>query len=114
MAPVSVSATRRRRAALALATGVALVLAMRSGLDAPGLLMLAPAPLIAFSLLARRYPGQRLLLALARPTGDARARRWCGLVRAARRAPFAALPRGPLLMGFALAVRPPPACAAPA
>jgi hypothetical protein len=68
---------------------------------------MAPAVALLAVLFARRYPGERLLLRLAaRPSG----RRRQGLAGALRapRGRAGHLPRGGLLMGFALAVRPPP------
>jgi hypothetical protein len=77
-----------------------------------GLLFLAPALLLAFALLRRRYPGERLLtrLAGARPRRQQRPES----AALAPSAPRAWIPRGGLLLGFSLAVRPPPlalACA---
>ncbi len=80
------------------------------GIPGDGLLCLAPALLLLSALLARRYPGERLLLALA-----TRRRRLRPRTASARRpAPAGAptMPRGGLLMAFSLAVRPPPACSA--
>jgi len=70
------------------------------------ILCLLPVATLAIPLLARRYPGERVLLALRRvdprvwprPRSSAMPRR--GVVRSAV--------RGGRLMGFALAVRPPP------
>ena len=91
-------------AAVVIAAGA--VAGAKSGLGGHDLLCLAPALLLLGTLLARRYPGERLLLGLAAgednrglcPTGS-------GVAPTAR---TAAVPRGGLLMGFALAVRPPP------
>ena len=72
------------------------------------LLHFLPALLLGCVLLARRYPGEAVLLRWARtppqrgPGGPARA------PRPARARP-PGRPRGGLLMAFALAVRPPPA-----
>ena len=70
-----------------------------------GLLCLAPALLLAFALLARRYPGEHALLAMRRRTAP--------LPRAPRKLAwqprvFAVLARGGRLIGRSLAVRPPP------
>jgi hypothetical protein len=72
-----------------------------------GLLFLLPALLVAVPLLARRYPGERLLLALG--TKNKRAR-WPRPRSSARsRRPAVHLPaRGGRLIGACLAVRPPP------
>jgi hypothetical protein len=89
---------------VALAVGV--LVSACSGLGGPGVLFLAPALLLLATLHARRYPGERLLLGLA-----ARARRQRLRPSRTRSAPAARplhVPRGGLLMGFALAVRPPP------
>lgn len=65
-----------------------------------------PALLLVVALLTRRYPGERLLLAFSARARGRRPR----LTRnaAAPHTRPAAVPRGGLLMGFALAVRPPP------
>jgi hypothetical protein len=71
------------------------------------LLYLAPALALAAMLLLRRYPGERLLVALRRRSAMPRTR-----TRARLRSPshpVLRVPRGGLLMAFALAVRPPPA-----
>jgi hypothetical protein len=72
-----------------------------------GLLCLAPALVFALALLARRYPGERTLLAMRR-------RERPPLPRPARvartsRPVRATLARGGRLIGRSLAVRPPPA-----
>ncbi|HMD55974.1 MAG TPA: hypothetical protein VKG82_00735 [Solirubrobacteraceae bacterium] len=109
---MKLSALRSRRAAAALALAALVVLARRGGLDAKGLLVLAPALLIACSLLAPRYPGQTLLVALAAPSHVHRSR----TRQRSARLPVGAcqMPRGPLLMGRSLAVRPPPGASAAA
>jgi hypothetical protein len=71
------------------------------------LLYLVPVLVLALPLLARRYPGERRLVALAcashGPRPPARARvNPCVRSRAA-------VPRGGLLIASSLAVRPPPA-----
>lgn len=92
---------------LAVVVMLVTVTGLNSGF-AEGVLCLAPALLLGVVLVTRRYPGERLLA------------RWAGHVprppRAAvrgglpaRRPGAGSVPRGGLLMGFALAVRPPPA-----
>jgi hypothetical protein len=70
------------------------------------LLCLLPAVVVAIPLLARRFPGERALLALRR----AEPPHWLRPRRCARpRRPAALLAvRGGLLIGLSLAVRPPP------
>lgn len=91
---------------LALVAGLALCI--HGGVNTDGLLSLTPVLAIAIALFGRRYPGERLLSAIAR-----RRRRHARSPRAsrapARSRAAARVPRGGLLMGFALAVRPPPA-----
>ena len=70
------------------------------------LLCLAPAILLLVILLGRRYPGERLLLAFAARAHNGRPRR--DATSAASHGRVAEVPRGGLLMAFALAVRPPP------
>jgi hypothetical protein len=68
---------------------------------------MAPTLLFALVLLARRFPGERRLIALAarrrRP-----ARRTPARVLASARAPWVLAPRGSALLARALAKRPPP------
>jgi hypothetical protein len=70
-------------------------------------LYLAPAILLAIPLLARRYPGERALLALRRIERPRRPRPRSS-VPSRRRVVLAAV-RGGRLIGRSLAVRPPPA-----
>jgi hypothetical protein len=97
-----------RRLPIAVLTASALVLACcaANGWGGDGLLGLMPALLLALTLLARRYPGERLLLAarVARRSRRPRPR------SAAPRRPrlVAAVARGGLLLARSLAVRPPP------
>lgn len=70
------------------------------------LLCLLPAVVVAVPLLARRYPGERALLALRR-VEPARWPRPRSCVAPRRRVVLSAV-RGGLLMGSSLAVRPPP------
>jgi hypothetical protein len=71
------------------------------------LLCLLPAAVVAIPLLARRFPGERALLALRR----AEPRHWPRPRRCAlpRRPGVLLVVRGGLLIGRSLAVRPPPA-----
>jgi hypothetical protein len=93
---------------VALAAGV--LVSACSGLGGPGVLFLAPALLLLATLNARRYPGERLLLGLAARAREKRLRP--SRTRSAPTARPHHVPRGGLLMGFALAVRPPPGSAA--
>ena len=98
---------RPLRGAVAFTLTAALAACVLSGVGGEGLLCVAPALLLAIALLRRRYPGERLLTRLASVPP----------VRTIRRAPPVGAPtrrsvpspRGGLLLGFALAVRPPPA-----
>lgn len=104
---MSIGTPRPSPLAVPLVFAVGLSCCAAGALGAEGLLFLAPALLLATTLLTRRYPGERLLLAFAARRGTRRAPAAIG----ARRLPFRrarVMPRGGLLMGFALAVRPPP------
>jgi hypothetical protein len=103
---VSRRLNRRLRVAVALVVAVGLALCVSSGIGGDALLGLAPALLLMATLFTRRYPGEQLLLggAVREP---ARAARAAGIPRATGPR-IARLPRGGLLMGFSLAVRPPP------
>jgi hypothetical protein len=103
---VSIGTSRSSSLGMPLALAVALACCAAGALGADGLLFLAPALLLAVPLLARRYPGERLLLALAARRRPRRARARFSARTSPRRAQ--SMPRGGLLMGFALAVRPPP------
>ncbi len=70
------------------------------------LLCFAPAILLLVVLLGRRYPGARLLVAFAARARSGSSRRAAS--SAVSHGRVAELPRGGLLMAFALAVRPPP------
>jgi len=103
---VNSTSVSRLRPLVALAIAAGLAVCVRNGVDVNGLLCVAPALALAAVLFARRYPGERLLRALAR-------RRRGRRLRPIASGPAPALtqarvPRGGLLMGFALAVRPPP------
>jgi hypothetical protein len=92
-------------ALLALST-LALACCAAQGWGGDGLLCLLPALVLALTLLARRYPGERLLTA-ARASRSAR---WPRARSSARTRPrlYATIPRGGLLLARSLAVRPPP------
>jgi hypothetical protein len=104
---VSLPRNRRLRVAIAVAVAVGFILCASGGLGGVGLLYMAPAVAMLAMLLARRYPGERLLLRLA---ARQRRRRRPRPAEAGRglHARAVHVPRGGLLMGFALAVRPPP------
>jgi len=97
---------RRWPLAAAVLVPAALVGCAVSGLGGAGLLYLLPALLLGCLLYARLYPGESVLLRWAgtRPRRSGRpAEQRAGCPRRAMEAP-----RGGLLMGFSLAVRPPP------
>jgi hypothetical protein len=87
-----------------------LVAAAVSGIDASGLLHLAPALVLAVALLARRYPGERLIVRLAGSGARHPRRPRTGALkpRTSRAYAAALVPRGGLLLARSLAVRPPP------
>ena len=76
-----------------------------------GLLFLAPALALALAMLARRYPGERRIVALGARRRRSAPRRPATRVLSAPtgRAPWALVPRGSALLACALATRPPPA-----
>jgi hypothetical protein len=88
-----------------LAGAVVLTLAATDG-SGSGLLCLLPAIALAAPLIARRYPGEQVLLALGAACPEPRAQLSrsvpSGLCHLAR------VPRGGLLIASSLAVRPPP------
>jgi hypothetical protein len=94
-----------------IGTGLA-ALCLHAGADAAGLLCLAPAALLAIPLAVRRYPGERALLALAGARRTRRRRLASAVLGQSLSAPRAMLARGGMLLGFGLAVRPPPALGA--
>jgi hypothetical protein len=98
--------TLRSPIALLLLVAFGLLCLAAGGPAGDGMLCLAPALALMAVLLARRYPGERLLLARVERERGRRVRAEVVRSRPARRA--ARMPRGGLLMGFALAVRPPP------
>lgn len=101
-------ATGRDRAAmlavLGLLAGVLLALQL-SGAE-PGLLYLTPALLLMAALVFDRYPGERLLEAIARAWHQATDRRRPALPGSP---PPRSFPRGGALLAMALAGRGPPA-----
>lgn len=101
-------ARRIRRSSLAVISTLTVVLVLCAALvwGATDLLGLLPAPLLGCLLLARRYPGERLLLRRACPLGARRPRAPRSSTAPQRVA--VRMPRGGRLIGFALAVRPPP------
>jgi hypothetical protein len=68
---------------------------------------MAPALAFALALLARRFPGERRLVALAARRRRRAARRAPVRVTAAMRTPWAVAPRGGALLARALATWPP-------
>jgi hypothetical protein len=101
---VNSTSVSRLRPLVALAIAAGLAVCVRNGVDVNGLLCVAPALALAAVLFARRYPGERLLRALARRRRGRRLRP----IASGPALTQARVPRGGLLMGFALAVRPPP------
>lgn len=90
---------------LALALLLAVSLLLISGFD-PGVLCVLPALGMAFALLTGRYPGERMLTAL-RERSRVKAPRLRQRIGVRPRAQ-GTIPRGGLLIGYRLAVRPPP------
>lgn len=100
------STSRRLPAALIAVAALALGCCALNGWGGDGLLCLLPALLLGMTLLARRYPGERLL----RPARASASSDW-PRARSSKRArprPVATIARGGLLLGRSLAVRPPP------
>jgi hypothetical protein len=92
--------------ALLIAAAAALGTCALTGWAGSELLGLLPALLLCCTLLLRRYPGARLLVARRRsPRPSSRTR----AIVVPRRAWVRLAVRGSLLMGRSLAVRPPPA-----
>jgi len=99
--------TKRRLATVAIVVAAfALACCAANGFGGDGLLCLLPALLFALMLLARRYPGERMLVA-AYATRSARWPRARSSARTHRRI-VATIARGGLLLAHSLAVRPPP------
>ncbi len=103
---MTLSSTSRSRALIAATALVGLALCLHGGLGAADLLCLAPALALASLLFVRRYPGERVLMLLTARSGPRRPRAAVSLPSPPR--PAMGVPRGGLLMAFALAVRPPP------
>jgi hypothetical protein len=74
-----------------------------------GLLFIAPALALALLMIARRYPGERQLSAVAARRRSALRRAPRSLQARAQRPNWALRPRGSALLASALATRPPPA-----
>jgi hypothetical protein len=75
----------------------------------PSALLLQPALALAVLLAARRYPGERTLVALSASRGRPRVQAPSSIELPC--SAEIALPRGGLLLGRSLAVRPPPTAA---
>jgi hypothetical protein len=103
--------SRRLTAAALIVSALVLVYCALAGFGGDGLLCVLPALLLALTLLARRYPGERLLVA-ARAARCAR--RWSRARSQVRRraTPTVMIVRGRLLLARSLAERPPPRAAA--
>ncbi len=97
--------TAERRALAAGGVALAVAVVVLVGVAPAGLLCLVPSALIGALLLLGRFPGERVLIALARRRAPRRARAALGRARAS-----AALPaRGGGLVAAGLAGRAPPA-----
>jgi hypothetical protein len=103
---VTLGSTSHSRALIAATALVGLALCLHGGVGAADFLCLAPALALASMLFVRRYPGERALMRLAARSGPRRPPTTVSLPPAPR--PAVRVPRGGLLMAFALAVRPPP------
>jgi hypothetical protein len=103
------------RRCLGLMIGAIAVLGLGTYWALPGLseamLYLLPPLLLVAALAARRYPGERALLAMMRQKRPRPRRIRAGETPRQSR-PRALVPRGGALIAFALAVRPPPLAAA--
>jgi hypothetical protein len=98
-----------RVSALSLIGAGLAALCLHAGADAAGLLCLAPAALLVIPLAVRRYPGERTILALVGARRTSRRRSTGKALGQTPSVPRAMLARGGTLLGFGLAVRPPPA-----
>jgi hypothetical protein len=100
---------------LTLMIGAVAVLGLGAYSALPGLSeaipYLLPPLLLLAALTARRYPGERALLAMMQKTRSSPRRVAVRVIRRHSR-PRALVPRGGALIAFALAVRPPPLAAA--
>ena len=97
----------RRITALSLLLAAAVLVPYAASGSASALLHLLPALVLLGALIARRYPGERRLLALCPGQRTRRPRAAAAVARRGRAVAF--LPRGGLLIAYFLAVRPPPA-----
>jgi hypothetical protein len=103
--------TSRRLSTAALTVAVlALTCCALEGWGGDGLLFVLPALLFGLMLLARRYPGERLLVA-ARVAQRTRWPRAQSQLRMRARPTATTIVRGSQLLGRSLAVRPPPRAA---
>jgi hypothetical protein len=102
---VSLRISRGWRTGAIVCGVVAAILCAATGIGGIALLYLLPALVLVCVLLAGRYPGEAVL-ARRRPLNRYARRAASSLARTSRS--VALVPRGGLLMGFALAVRPPP------
>lgn len=93
---------------LGLASCLCLIAELTGLLPAP-LGYVAPVLILALPLLARRYPGEDLILRLGRPRRHVARRRAPVLPAPLGARVVQVLPRGGRLIAAALAVRPPPA-----
>ena len=98
---------------IALVAGLVAATASGTAVDASGLLHLVPALVLVLVLLIRCYPGERLILRLRDSARRSRRRRTGARALAPRVRVAALVPRGGLLLGRSLAVRPPPAALLP-
>jgi len=98
--------SRRARVLVVLLGGSILLTLAVASASAAMLLYLLPALALAASLILRRYPGERRLLALIAGRSKPRRRPEARTTAGAR--PRALVPRGGLLIACSLAVRPPP------
>jgi hypothetical protein len=105
IAGLAAPAIGTRPASAALAVLAALALAAVGLADPTALLFSAPLLAVLVPLLARRYPGERLLL---RATRIRRRPRPVRVLAPPARKPRATLPTGGRLIAAGLAVRPPP------
>jgi len=96
----------RRTLALVALAAITLGVVGLAGVDLNALCLL-PALALALPLLMRRFPGERALADLARARATRRRRLQTSAARTGR--VFTVAPHGGLLIGCALAVRPPPA-----
>lgn len=102
--------SRRLRTTALIVLVLTLACCALEGWGGDGLLSVLPALLLALALLARRYPGERLLIAAcaARRTRWPRAR---SQPRMRAKPKATRIARGGLLLARSLAVRPPPRAA---